>query len=69
MAFRRGKMRERGRKWYKERGKWIIESRIEFRDPMLMTLDTPHCPNAKFLNDRKMREKAREKLFFPHFGF
>ena len=29
-AFRKGKMRERGRKWYKERGKWIIESRIDF---------------------------------------
>ena len=48
MAFRRGKMRERGRKWYKEREKWIIESRIEFPDPMLMTLDTPHGSNAKF---------------------
>ena len=32
-------MRERGRKWYKERGKSIIESRIEFPDPLLMTLD------------------------------
>ena len=42
MAFRRGKMQERGRKWYKKRGKWIIESRIEFPDSMLMTLDTPH---------------------------
>ena len=49
-------MRERGRKWYKERGKWIIESRIEFPDPMLMTLDTPHVPNAKFL--KKMTEKC-----------
>ena len=27
-----------GRKWYKERGKWIIESRIEFPDPMLIWL-------------------------------
>ena len=71
MAFRKGKMRERGRKWYKERGKWIIESRIEFPDPMFMTLDTPHGPNAKFLKnyDRKMREKSGEKLFFPHFDF
>ena len=56
---------------YKERGKWIIESRMEFPDSMLMTLDTPHGPNAKFLerNDRKMREKSRERLFFPHLGF
>ena len=71
MTIRKGKMRERGRTWYKERGKWIIESRIEFPDPMLMTLDTPHGPNAKFLkkNDQKMRKKSREKLFFPHFGF
>ena len=71
MAFRKGKMRERGRKWYKERGKWIIESRIEFPDPILMTLDTSHGPNAKFLkkNVRKMREKSMEKLFFPHIGF
>ena len=61
----------KGGKWYKERGKWILESRIEFSDPMLMTLDTPHGPNAKILkkNDRKMREKSVEKLFFPHFGF
>ena len=31
---------------------------------MLMTLDTPHGPNAKFLknNDRKMREKSVENL-------
>ena len=42
MAFRRGKMRERGRgKWYKESGKCIIKSRIEFPDLILMTL-TPH---------------------------
>ena len=67
LAFRKGKMRERGRKWYKERGKWIIESRIEFPDPMLMTLDTPLGPNAKFLkkcpkNARKMRGKI---IFSP----
>ena len=50
-----------------ENGKWIIESRIEFPDPMFMTLDTPHGPNAKFLKkvDRKMREKSGEKLFSP----
>ena len=60
-------MRERGRKWYKERGKWIIESRIKFRDPMCMTFDTAHGPNAKFLkkNDWKMQEKSGEKLFSP----
>ena len=59
-------MRERGRKWYKERGKWIIESRIEFPDPMFMILDTPQGPNAKFL---KMREKSGEKLFSPTLCF
>ena len=67
MAFRKGKMRERGRKWYKERGKWIIESRIEFPDPMLMTLDTPHGPNAKFL--KKMTGKCGKnqgKNYFSH---
>ena len=64
-------MRERGRKWYKERGKWIIESRIEFPGPMLMTSDIPHGPNTKFLKKRtgKCGKKLREKLFFPHFGF
>ena len=31
----------KGGKWYKERGKWIIKSRIEFPDLILMTL-TPH---------------------------
>ena len=64
-------MRERERKWYKERGKLIIQSRIEFPDPMLMTLHTPHGPNAKFLKKitGKMREKSREKLVFPRFGF
>ena len=55
-------MRERGRKWYEERGKCIIESRIKFPDLTLMTLDTSHGPNAKFLkkNVRKMREKSRK---------
>ena len=42
-------MREKAGKWYKERKKCIIKSRIEFPDPMLMTLDTPHGPNTKFL--------------------
>ena len=31
----------KGGKWYKERGKWIIESRIEFPDPMFMILRPP----------------------------
>ena len=66
MAFRKGKMRERGRKWYKERGKWIIESRIEFPDPMFMTLDTPHGPNTKFL--KKILKNAG-KIIFPPFWF
>ena len=34
----------------------LIESRIEFPDPMLMTFDTPHGPNAKFL--KKMTGKC-----------
>ena len=42
-------MREWGGKWYKERGKCIIKSRIEFPDLILMTLDTPHGPITKFL--------------------
>ena len=58
MAFRKRKMRERGRKWYKERGKCIIESRIKFPDLTLMTLDTPHGPITKFL-------KKCPKFFFP----
>ena len=65
MAFRKGKMRERGRKWYKERGKWILESRIEFPDPMLMTLDTPHGPITKFLKKcPKNAGKMRGKIIF-----
>ena len=65
MAFRKGKMRERGRKWYKERGKWIIESRIEFPDPMLMTLDTPHGTNTKFLKKCLKKEgKIKGKIIF-----
>ena len=51
MAFRKGKMREKGRKWYKERGKWVKESRIEFPNQMLMTLDTPHGSITKFLKN------------------
>ena len=67
MAFKRGEMRERGGKWYKERGKWIIESRIEFPDPMFMTLDTPHGPNAKFL--KTMTGKCGKNYFSPTLGF
>ena len=68
MAFRKGKMRERGMKWYKERGKWIIVSRIEFPNPMFMTLDTPHGPNAKFLKTMPGKNQGKN-YFFPHFGF
>ena len=53
-------MRERVMKWYKERGKCIIESRIEFPDPIFMISDTSHEPITKFLkkcpkNAGKMR--------------
>ena len=52
---------------YKEKGKWIIESRIEFPDPMLMTLDTPHCPNAKLLKKKwpENAGKIKGKIIFP----
>ena len=56
-------MRERGRKWYKERGKWIVQSRIEFPDPMLMTLDTPHGPITKFL--KKCPKNEGKIIFSP----
>ena len=36
-------------------------SRIEFPDPMLMTLDSPHGPNAKFLKCGKIKGK----IIFP----
>ena len=32
-----------------EKKKWIIECRIQFPDPMFMTLDTPDGPKTKFL--------------------
>ena len=65
MAFRKGEMQERGRKWYKEREKWIIESRIEFPDPMLMTLDTSPGPITKFLKKcPKNAGKMRGKIIF-----
>ena len=66
MAFRKGKMRERGRKWYKERGKCIIESRIEFPNTMLITLDTPHGLNTKLLKKcLKNAGKIQGKIIFP----
>ena len=58
-------MRERGREWNKERGKCIIESRIEFPDPILMTLDTYHGHITKFF--KKFPKKAgqmRGKIIF-----
>ena len=71
MAFRRGKIRERGRGNGKRRGKWIIKSRFEFPDLMFTTSDTPHGPNVKFMkkNDWIMPEKSGKKLFFSYFGF
>ena len=38
---------------------------------MLMTLDTPDGPNAKFLKKKwpENAGKIKEKLVFPHFGF
>ena len=58
MVFRRKKMREKEGEVYKEKGKYNIESRIEFTVPKLGILDTPHGPITKFLkNVRKMREK------------
>ena len=69
MAFRKGKMRERGRKWYKERGKWIIQSRIEFADPVFINLDTSHGLITKFLKKcPKNAGKMRGKIIFPHSG-
>ena len=51
----------KGGKWYKDRGKWIIESRIEFPDPMLMTLDTPHGPNSS----KNQRDISKNKVRKP----
>ena len=58
----------KGGKWYKERGKWIIESRIEFPDPILMTLDTSYGPITKFLK-KCPRENEGENYFFPTLVF
>ena len=52
-------MREKGGKWYKDRGKCIKKFRIEFSDSMFMTLDNQHK------NVRKMGDK----LFPAIFGF
>ena len=48
-----------GKKWYKEKEKCILEFRIEFSDPMLMTLDTTHGPNTKLLT--KILKNAGKK--------
>ena len=62
-------MWERGRKWYKERGKCIIESRIEFSDPIFMTLDISYGPITKVLKKcPKNAGKMRGKIIFLHFG-
>ena len=58
-------MREKGGEWYMERGKCNKESRIEFPDPILMTLDTPrpHEPNTTFLKKcLKNAGKIRGKI-------
>ena len=60
-------MRERGGR-YKDRGKCIKESRIEFPDPMLMLLDTPHEPITEFLKKcPKNAGKMKGKIIFPPF--
>ena len=58
----------KGGEWYKDRGKCIKKSRIEFPDPMLMTLDTPHGPITKFLKKcHKNAGKMRGKIIFQPF--
>ena len=55
------KMQERGGGLYKERGKCILMSRIEFPDPKLVK--TPHMDITKFLKKcPKMREKNGENF-------
>ena len=63
-------MREGG-EWYKDRGKCIKKFRIEFSDPMLMTLDKKNVDRSQsfWKNVQKMQEKIGEKLFPSHFGF
>ena len=59
-------MREGGGGMYKDRGKCIKESRIEFPDPMLMILDTPHEPITEFLKKcPKNAGKMKGKIIFP----
>ena len=41
-GLKEGENAGKGGKMYKESGKCIIKSRIEFPDLILMTLDTPH---------------------------
>ena len=62
-----GKCRKGGGKWYKESGKCIIKSRIEFPDLILMTLDTPHGPFTKILKKwpKKFRKNEGGYVFFP----
>ena len=63
-------MWEREGEWYKDRRKCIKKSRIEFPDPMLMTLDAPHGPITKFLKKGpKNAGKMRGKIIFPLFWF
>ena len=59
-----------GRKFYKERGKCIIRSRIELPDLMFMILDTPHEPNTKLLKKcLKNAGKIKAKIIFSPFWF
>ena len=41
-GFLEGENAGKGGEWYKDTGKCFIESRIEFLDAMLMTIDTLH---------------------------
>ena len=65
-----GKCGKGGGKWYKESGKCIIKSRIEFPDLILMTLDTPHGPIKVFEKmPKKCGENEGENYFFPTLVF
>jgi len=57
-------MRERAGNGIRRGGNGLYK--FEFPDPMLMTLD---LTQSFWKNVWKMREKLRETLFFPHFGF
>ena len=68
-AGKRGKC-EKGGERYKDRGKCIKESRIEFPDPMLMTLETQLGPITKFLKKcPKNAGKMKGKIIFPPFWY